>query len=138
VPQARWPVQSEPGSVADQLIKKGEAIGIAIGEARGEARKDSSRKIDRLYRMPHSKCRTQIAWIYPWLAVEPGEYQEVAGDESFNPPTMKLSCGSFIFVGFSSGIAIASNFVWFNRTGVWFVFHRWNNRIWERCLQVFG
>jgi hypothetical protein len=33
-----WPVQPEPGSVADQLIKKGEAIGIAIGEARGEAR----------------------------------------------------------------------------------------------------
>ena len=49
-----WPVQPEPGSVADQLIKKGEAIGIAIGEARGEARKDSSRKIDRLHRMPHS------------------------------------------------------------------------------------
>jgi hypothetical protein len=33
-----WPVQPEPGSVADQLIKKGEAIGIAIGEARGEAK----------------------------------------------------------------------------------------------------
>lgn len=33
-----WPVQPEPGSVADQLIKKGEAIGIAIGEARCEAR----------------------------------------------------------------------------------------------------
>jgi hypothetical protein len=33
-----WPVQPEPGSVADQLIKKGEAIGIVIGEARGEAR----------------------------------------------------------------------------------------------------
>jgi hypothetical protein len=33
-----WPVQPEPGSVADQLIKKGEARGIAIGEARGEAR----------------------------------------------------------------------------------------------------
>jgi hypothetical protein len=33
-----WPVQPEPGSVADQLIKKGETRGIAIGEARGETR----------------------------------------------------------------------------------------------------
>lgn len=37
-----WPVQPEPGSVADQLIKKGEAKGeargIALGEARGEKR----------------------------------------------------------------------------------------------------
>jgi hypothetical protein len=33
-----WPVQPEPGSVVDQLIKKGEARGIALGEARGEAR----------------------------------------------------------------------------------------------------
>jgi predicted transposase YdaD len=32
-----WPVQPEPGSVADQLIKKGEARGIALGEARGIA-----------------------------------------------------------------------------------------------------
>jgi hypothetical protein len=32
-----WPVQPEPGSVADQLIKKGEAIGEARGEARGKA-----------------------------------------------------------------------------------------------------
>ncbi len=29
-----WPVQPEPGSVADQLIKKGEARGIALGEKR--------------------------------------------------------------------------------------------------------
>jgi hypothetical protein len=33
-----WPVQPEPGSVADQLIKKGEALGEARGEALGEAR----------------------------------------------------------------------------------------------------
>ena len=33
-----WPVQPEPGSVADQLIKKGEARGEARGEAKGEAR----------------------------------------------------------------------------------------------------
>jgi hypothetical protein len=33
-----WPVQPEPGSVADQLIKKGEARGEARGEVRGEAR----------------------------------------------------------------------------------------------------
>lgn len=33
-----WPVQPEPGSVADQLIKKGEAKGEARGEARGERR----------------------------------------------------------------------------------------------------
>ena len=37
-----WPVQPELGSVADQLIKKGEAKGeargIALGEARGETR----------------------------------------------------------------------------------------------------
>jgi len=33
-----WPVQPEPGSVADQLIKKGEARGEIRGEARGEAR----------------------------------------------------------------------------------------------------
>ncbi len=33
-----WPVQPEPGSVADQLIKKGEARGEAKGEAKGEAR----------------------------------------------------------------------------------------------------
>lgn len=32
-----WPVQPEPGSVADQLIKKGEARGEAKGEARGLA-----------------------------------------------------------------------------------------------------
>ena len=31
-------MQPEPGSVADQLIKKGEAKGIAIGEARGIAK----------------------------------------------------------------------------------------------------
>ena len=30
-----WPVQPEPGSVADQLIKKGEARAEARGEARG-------------------------------------------------------------------------------------------------------
>jgi hypothetical protein len=33
-----WPVQPEPGSVADQLIKKGEARGEARGIALGEAR----------------------------------------------------------------------------------------------------
>lgn len=33
-----WPVQPEPGSVADQLIKKGEARGEARGEVRGEIR----------------------------------------------------------------------------------------------------
>ncbi len=32
-----WPVQPEPGSVADQLIKKGEARGEARGKARGVA-----------------------------------------------------------------------------------------------------
>ncbi len=36
-----WPVQPEPGSVANQLIKKGEergeARGIALGEARASA-----------------------------------------------------------------------------------------------------
>jgi len=32
-----WPVQPEPGSVADQLIKKGEARGEALGIARGKA-----------------------------------------------------------------------------------------------------
>ena len=33
-----WPVKPEPGSVADQLIKKGEKQGEARGEARGETR----------------------------------------------------------------------------------------------------
>lgn len=33
-----WPVQPEPGSVADQLLKKGEARGEERGEARGEAK----------------------------------------------------------------------------------------------------
>ena len=33
-----WAVQPEPGSVADQLIKKGEARGEARGEVRGEIR----------------------------------------------------------------------------------------------------
>ena len=33
-----WPVQPELGSVADQLIKKGEATGRILGEATGEAR----------------------------------------------------------------------------------------------------
>lgn len=33
-----WPVKPEPGSVADQLIKKGEKQGEARGETRGEAR----------------------------------------------------------------------------------------------------
>jgi hypothetical protein len=32
-----WPVQPEPGSVADRLIKKGEARGEARGESRGIA-----------------------------------------------------------------------------------------------------
>jgi hypothetical protein len=32
-----WPVQPEPGSVADQLIKKGEARGRAQGRAQGTA-----------------------------------------------------------------------------------------------------
>ncbi|MCU0720156.1 MAG: hypothetical protein MUC83_10675 [Pirellula sp.] len=32
-----WPVQPEPGSVADQLIKKGEARGEALGETRGKS-----------------------------------------------------------------------------------------------------
>jgi hypothetical protein len=31
-----WPVQPEPGSVADQLIKKGEARGEERGEAQGK------------------------------------------------------------------------------------------------------
>lgn len=43
-----WPVQPEPGSVADQLIKKGEAIGIAIGEARCEARGEGNAKTIRM------------------------------------------------------------------------------------------
>jgi hypothetical protein len=33
-----WPVKPEPGSVADQLLKQGEAKGEAKGEARGEAK----------------------------------------------------------------------------------------------------
>jgi len=37
-----WPVQPEPGSVADQLIKKGEARGKALGEAIGEAREKAN------------------------------------------------------------------------------------------------
>jgi hypothetical protein len=40
-----WPVQPEPGSVADQLIKKGEARGEARGEVRGEARGKTSASI---------------------------------------------------------------------------------------------
>jgi predicted transposase/invertase (TIGR01784 family) len=42
-----WPVQPEPGSVADQLIKKGEARGIAIGEAIGEVRQGVKREAKR-------------------------------------------------------------------------------------------
>jgi hypothetical protein len=37
-----WPVQPEPGSVADQLIKKGEAQGKVIGKAIGEAREKAN------------------------------------------------------------------------------------------------
>ena len=33
-----WPVQPEPGSVADQLLKKGEARGEARGEAKERRR----------------------------------------------------------------------------------------------------
>jgi hypothetical protein len=33
-----WPVQPEPGSVAEQLIQQGEALGEARGEARGRIR----------------------------------------------------------------------------------------------------
>jgi hypothetical protein len=33
-----WPVQPEPGSVADQLIKKGEARGETRGEARASVK----------------------------------------------------------------------------------------------------
>jgi hypothetical protein len=39
-----WPVQPEPGSVADQLIKKGEARGEKRGEKRGEARGQAREK----------------------------------------------------------------------------------------------
>lgn len=37
-----WPVKPEPGSVADQLIRKGEERGKAIGEAIGEAREKTN------------------------------------------------------------------------------------------------
>ena len=40
-----WPVQPELGSVADQLIKKGEATGRILGEATGEARGETRGEI---------------------------------------------------------------------------------------------
>lgn len=47
-----WPVQPEPGSVADQLIKKGEALGEARGEARGEA--NTIRVLQSILSVPQS------------------------------------------------------------------------------------
>ncbi|MEQ1827569.1 MAG: hypothetical protein ABL921_16540 [Pirellula sp.] len=46
-----WPVKPEPGSVADQLIKKGENIGEARAEARGEAR-GKIRLLQQILRIP--------------------------------------------------------------------------------------
>jgi len=43
-----WPVQPEPGSVADQLIKKGEARGEIRGEARGEIRGKAREKANTI------------------------------------------------------------------------------------------
>jgi hypothetical protein len=47
-----WPVKPEPGSVADQLIKKGEAQGIAIGEAREKA--NTIRILQSILNVPQS------------------------------------------------------------------------------------
>jgi len=51
-----WPVQPEPGSVADQLIKKGEerceARGISLGEARASA--NTIRILQSLLGLPQS------------------------------------------------------------------------------------
>ena len=47
-----WPVQPEPGSVADQLIKKGEARGEARGEERGNAK--TIRILQSILSVPHS------------------------------------------------------------------------------------
>lgn len=51
-----WPVQPEPGSVADQLIKKGEARGETRGEARGEARgkRNTIRILQDILKIPQS------------------------------------------------------------------------------------
>jgi hypothetical protein len=51
-----WPVQPEPGSVADQLIKKGEARGEARGITIGEARASAStiRMLQSLLGVPES------------------------------------------------------------------------------------
>lgn len=47
-----WPVQSAPGSVADQLIKKGEVIGEELGKAREKA--NTIRILRSLLSVPHS------------------------------------------------------------------------------------
>ena len=51
-----WPVQPEPGSVADQLIKKGEALGEARGEARGRAlgKANTIRVLQSILNVPQS------------------------------------------------------------------------------------
>jgi hypothetical protein len=51
-----WPVKPEPGSVADQLIKKGEARGKVIGEAIGEAREKTNtiRILQSILNVPQS------------------------------------------------------------------------------------
>ncbi len=51
-----WPVQPEPGSVADQLIKKGEARGEARGITLGEAREKGNtiRILQSLLGLPES------------------------------------------------------------------------------------
>ena len=55
-----WPVQPEPGSVADQLLKKGQDRGEKIGEARGEAR-----GLSRGLVLEKSQHDTHVA-IDPW------------------------------------------------------------------------
>ena len=47
-----WPVQPEPGSVADQLIKKGEARGVASGIAQEKA--NTIRTLQTILGVPQS------------------------------------------------------------------------------------
>ena len=47
-----WPVQPEPGSVADQLIKKGEALGKELGKAQEKA--NTIRILQSILNVPQS------------------------------------------------------------------------------------
>jgi hypothetical protein len=70
-----WPVQPEPGSVADQLIKQGEARGEVRGEARGEARGEEKGE---------KKASVRTIWILQSILGIPESSDDEFADKSLN------------------------------------------------------